>query len=334
LLEDDKLEKLVNSVCDVVIIIANTVANRAADLVYAVGNLVLQLLKALGSWASENQTEISDAIRTFIDSVIHIIVGLFDGLGHKIFGDSWDEIKEDIVTIAEVWLGVTFIQWLMGWVTTVNGTLAPIHSFLSSILSLIGQVIAAHPILAATIGSLALLYNVLPSYNKTEDPDYLNHIDLKGYVDAVYADATQLTRDEITHELQQMAYDPEALRVENGILVGAFAEDWYKAHPEEYKRALEFSKSLSGVTYNPNGLMVYNGGEIGIKVGSKSVTQLQAENAAFQAKLAAYENFDVPEPKTPERIQLVQNIYGIDKREGLELYRKMKSFVGVVSTVQ
>lgn len=327
---NNKLGTIIDNVLAIAIAIINGVTARAAELVMAMGDLLLTLLENVALWADENSDRISEAIRKTVEAIIHIVVSLFDGIGEKIFGKAWsnDEgtgIKDLIETVLEIYLGYTFINWLGGWVLTVTSTLAPISTSVTNILSLIGQLIAAHPVIAtiaATLGGLTMLSE---SYQK----DQASRIqDLRSYVDTVYSGYNEQFRDQIFAELSNAAIDANNIRFENGKLVGDWADKWYAEHPEELEILDRLSKSP---VMSPDGYMVYSGDLI--TKGDKSVAQLVAENAAFRAKLDAYDPYDFNEEITREgqTIQLVANYNVVAEDTATELYRRTKSFVGVAS---
>lgn len=126
LLENDTIVKLVNGVADLIVATCDALKPRVPEIVNSVGDLFLEILKALGSWLKNNSEELGKAIGDIIEGIIDVVLGTIDTLGEAIFGsDEWTEFKGDVkeaVTnvidwikgaIEDVW------QWIVGVVKDI-----------------------------------------------------------------------------------------------------------------------------------------------------------------------------------------------------------------------
>lgn len=118
LLEGDRLKKLIEKLCSVAEIVLDGLIENAPTLVEKVGELLVKLLESLGSWATTNSDEIAKAIHDFLQGIWNVIVSFFDGIGTKIFGDAWEEVKTAITEFGTWLVGAAGLGLILTKLTT------------------------------------------------------------------------------------------------------------------------------------------------------------------------------------------------------------------------
>lgn len=142
LLEDNRLVKLIEKLCTVAGIVLDGLIENAPELVEKVGGLLLALLNSLASWVTSNETAISTALRETVEAICGVVLGLFDSIGEKVFGDMWKPIKESLKEIAgPTVLGLLLIKFT-GFGSAAAIALDPLTSKLLLILGLVSGVVA------------------------------------------------------------------------------------------------------------------------------------------------------------------------------------------------
>lgn len=137
LLEGDKLKNVIDKVIELVCVVFDRVAASADRLIESFGGMVVGLLESLGTWINNNATSISDALRTAIEGVVSIIIGLlFDSLGEKIFGERWEQFKEDISgTLTTILTAGALIKAFESFGTLAAGALDPLYLKIAAIIA-------------------------------------------------------------------------------------------------------------------------------------------------------------------------------------------------------
>lgn len=164
LLKDNRLAKIVTALCKVAVIVIGGVAANAGVIVYALGNLILELLSSLGTWLQENASAVSRALDSVITGLIDVILSLFDPLGEKLFGQTWGVIKDKIENVVKVALYSFATIWLVGWVASIVTAMNPIIAVLLAIAALISVVTLG-------IESLEARNSSVNNVNKWEEED-------------------------------------------------------------------------------------------------------------------------------------------------------------------
>lgn len=243
-----KIETLVENAVKVFVAIVNGINNSIDEILEAVGALVLNLLIGFGSWVKDNADAISNALSDAIEGFMTIILGLFDPLGEKIFGDAWGDIKQSITDIAKPFLGVTVLAWLAS-------------TFVPGVLS------ALKPIALYVTGLIALIAKLTSDYNAQED----RRSRLMAYAEKVaHNEGTDAVNKKYA-ELMQYGADLDV--DDRGYLTGTYADEYYSKHPKEDNSYLrKKQKNKLQATYNPDGSIDFK--DIGV-VSESSAKSMQ-----------------------------------------------------------
>lgn len=103
-----KIESLIDNALTIVIAVFDGIAARAGDIVFSVGNALVEILYNLGTWVQQNKDKISKSLKAVAQGIIDVIISLFDDLGESIFGEEdWEEIRS-VLEEAMGWIALVF----------------------------------------------------------------------------------------------------------------------------------------------------------------------------------------------------------------------------------
>lgn len=149
------------AVLKVIFQICDEIEKHADEIVDHLGGAILAILNGVGTWLSTHGEEVADALDKAAEGIMTVIVNLFDPLGEKIWGNAWDGpngVKSKIINEGKPFLSITVVAFLASFALKAVAALTPLATFVGNLLVSIGKLIAAHPVIAASVGAGVLGY--------------------------------------------------------------------------------------------------------------------------------------------------------------------------------
>lgn len=264
-----RLEALIEAALKVIFQICDEIEKHADEIVDHLGGAILAILNGVGTWLSTHGEEVADALDKAAEGIMTVIVNLFDPLGKEIWGNAWDGpngVKTKIINEGKPFLSITVVAFLASFALKAVAALTPLANFVGSLLVSIGKLIAAHPVIAASVGATIATGAYVKYVNDHGQEIVL--ASMKKYVD-------EKKTEKDTNSLFDWAYKNK---------FGGSTKSGFEAH-QAMMEAIAWMKSdeakailaANGKNFNPN--MLYIAADGSVRYGSHTTRWTKYDNA-------------------------------------------------------